>query len=102
MSRVTYFFIFFFFLPFPPPKKNIGAMIRIGREIQCLPYAVFFPMLEGPQAIFFGKIPGHRFPLHSFLDTFFFPKLEGSSTSTSAKFLNTVFVFLQHHFLHKA
>ena len=26
----------------PPLKKNIGPMIRIGREIQCLPYAGFF------------------------------------------------------------
>ena len=25
-----------------PPKKNIGPMIRIGREIQCLLYAGFF------------------------------------------------------------
>ena len=33
--------IFFFFLPLPP-QKNIGPMIRIGREIQCLPYAGFF------------------------------------------------------------
>ena len=27
----------------PPPKKNFSPMIRIGREIQCLPYAGFFP-----------------------------------------------------------
>ena len=25
-----------------PPPKTAGPMIRIGREIQCLPYAVFF------------------------------------------------------------
>ena len=25
-----------------PPKKIISPMIRIGREIQCLPYAGFF------------------------------------------------------------
>ena len=28
-----------------PPKKNIGPMIRIGREIHCLPYAGFFVIL---------------------------------------------------------
>ena len=26
----------------PAEKKSIGAIIRIGREIQCLPYARFF------------------------------------------------------------
>ena len=47
MSRVTchvshvFFFKFFFFLP-STPQKNIGPMIRIGREIQCLPCAGFF------------------------------------------------------------
>ena len=41
MSRVTYFFIFF---TIPPPKKNIGPMIRIGREIHFLPYAGFLHM----------------------------------------------------------
>ena len=67
MSRVTLFFLFIFFLPSPPPKKtivktkyspldqkknkknnnnnNIGPMIRIGREIQCLPYVVFLKLL---------------------------------------------------------
>ena len=51
MSRVTchvshvtchifFYFIFYFFFTIPP-QKNIGPMIRIGREIQCLPYAGF-------------------------------------------------------------
>ena len=35
------FFLLFFFLFFPQ-KIYIGPMISIGREIQCLPYAVFF------------------------------------------------------------
>ena len=42
--HTTRFFSLFFlllFLPSPPPKKNVGPMIRIGREIQCLPYAGF-------------------------------------------------------------
>ena len=41
LSRVTCHFFSFFFLP-STPQKNIGPMIRIGREIQCLPYAGFF------------------------------------------------------------
>ena len=27
-------------------KKNIGASIRIGREIRCLPYARFFLQMD--------------------------------------------------------
>ena len=41
MSHVIFYFLFYFF-DHPPPKKNIRRMIRIGREIQCLPYAGFF------------------------------------------------------------
>ena len=29
----------------PAKKKNIGATIRIGQEIWCLPYAVFFLLI---------------------------------------------------------
>ena len=40
MSHVFFSsFFLFFYPPFPP---NIGPMSRIGREIQCLPYAGFF------------------------------------------------------------
>ena len=42
VSHVFYLFIYF---PPSPPKKYIGPMIRIGREIQCLPYAVFLEKL---------------------------------------------------------
>ena len=41
VSHFFYFYFYLFFLP-SPPQKNIGPMIRIGREIQCLPYAGFF------------------------------------------------------------
>ena len=44
MSHVTCH-IFFIFLPSPLPKQNIGLMIRIGQEIQCLQYARFFKFL---------------------------------------------------------
>ena len=37
----NFFLIYIFFLTIPPQNKYIGTMIRIGREIQCLPYAGF-------------------------------------------------------------
>ena len=49
---LNFFFIYFFFT-MPPPKKNIGSMIRIGREIQCLPYAGFFLCFIGLSVFIF-------------------------------------------------
>ena len=49
MSCVTYFLIKKKkFSTIPPLKKNIGPLIRIGREIQCLPYAGFFSSTSRP------------------------------------------------------
>ena len=39
--HVSHVFFLIYFFYHPPPKKIIGPMIRIGREIQCLPYAEF-------------------------------------------------------------
>ena len=49
MSHVMCHIFFFFTIP---PKKNIGPMIRIGREIQCLPYAGFFFLFKVIGAVF--------------------------------------------------
>ena len=48
MSHVTCIFLIFliFIFFYHSTKKYIGPMIRIGREIQCLPYAGFFFFIE--------------------------------------------------------
>ena len=39
-----------------PPSYCIGATIRIGREMLCLPYAGFFSHLFEKQKIYIKKI----------------------------------------------